>query len=225
MNDNNILSINFSAPLAMKEYIQPLRDYCHRSVQCFDGSKSWYDASLKSEAEDCDGNQEVSFKKGNKYEDLLQIFRNDIPHNRIIFEKSVSKIDYTDTDNVQVLTKDGNIWSADVVIFTGSLGVLKQNGRNLFDPQLPDDKLQAIDTLGFGLIDKIYLEFSDSILDPSVNWNFLFIDKGISYSEKDAANDWTRFLIESNVVNARLTSLWLSGIPSKPTAHVASGLP
>ena len=110
------------------------------------------------------------------------------------------------------MTEDGNIWSADVVIFTGSLGVLKQNGRNLFDPQLPDDKLQAIDKLGFGLIDKIYLEFSEPVLDPSVNWNFLFIDKGISYSAKDAANDWTRFLIESNVVNARLTSLWLSGI-------------
>ena len=199
----------------MKEYIQSLKDYCHRNVQCFDGSKDWYDASLESEAEDCDGNQEVSFKKGNKYEDLLQIFRNDIPHNRIIFETSVSKIDYTDTDNVQVISKDGTIWSADIVIFTGSLGVLKQNGRNLFDPPLPDDKLQAIDTLGFGLIDKIYLEFSDPILDSNINWNFLFDDEGISYSAEDAANDWTRFLLESNVINARLTSLWLAGIYSQ----------
>ena len=138
--------------------------------------------------------------------------KNDIPHKRIIIESSVRKINYTDIENIHVIAKDGTIWAADFVIFTGSLGVLKQNGPSLFEPKLPVDKLKAIDTIGFGLINKIYLEFSDSVLDSNVNWNFLYNDEGISYSKNDATNDWTRFLIESNIINPRLTSIWVSGI-------------
>ena len=69
-----IFASNFRAPLDKEEYFLILKDYCHRAVQSFDACKNWYDASLQSEAEDCDGNQEVSFKPGKKYEDLLQIF-------------------------------------------------------------------------------------------------------------------------------------------------------
>ena len=88
----------------------------------------------------------------------------------------------------------------------------KAKGHEIFDPQLPDEKLQAIDAIGFGIVDKIYLEFSEPVFNSTFDWNyFLYNDEGISYSAEDAANDWTRFLAESFIVDSSLTSLWLSG--------------
>ena len=90
--------------------------------------------------------------------------------------------------------------------------LFKAKGHKLFDPQLPDEKLQAIDAIGFGIVDKIYLEFSEPVFNPTFDWNyFLYNDEGISYSAEDAAKDWTRFLVESFVVDSSLASLWLSG--------------
>ena len=202
----------FRVPVNLKRYIQPLKDYCHRAIRSYDGCSNWYELSYENEWEDCEGNQEVAFKKGKKYEDLLQIFKNDIPYSKILLESPVSRIDYTDTDDIQILIQNGTVISADVVIFTGSLGILKAKGRDLFEPTLPDDKLKAIDTIGFGIVDKIYLEFSEPILNSDTNWNyFLFNDEGITYSDADAANDWTRFLFASYVIDDKLTSFWLSG--------------
>ena len=93
---------------------------------------------------------------------MLQIFKNDIPDDKIVLTTPVTKIDYTDSNNVEIVSRDGTKFLADIVIFTGSLGVLKEKGRDIFDPQLPNDKLQAIDRIGFGTVDKIYLEFSDN---------------------------------------------------------------
>ena len=88
---------------------------------------------------------------------------------------------------------------------------IKAKRHELFDPQLPDDKLQAIDTIGFGIVDKIYLEFSEPVFNSTTYWSFLYDDEGISYSAEDAAKDWTRFLLGSYVIDSRLTSFWLSG--------------
>ena len=89
--------------------------------------------------------------------------------------------------------------------------LFKAKGHKLFDPQLPDEKFQAIDAIGFGIVDKIYLEFSEPVFNSTTYWSFLYNDEGISYSAEDAAKDWTRFLLGSYVIDSRLTSLWLSG--------------
>ena len=90
-------------------------------------------------------------------------------------------------------------------------GVLKSKGRDIFHPQLPDTKLDAIENIGFGTVDKIYLEFQNPTLNANISWSFLYKDDGISYSSEDATNDWTRFLLGSYVIDSRLTTLWLSG--------------
>ncbi|XP_043269279.1 spermine oxidase isoform X2 [Venturia canescens] len=48
---------------------------------------------------------------------------------------------------------------ADCVIVTSSLGYLKENHRKMFLPVLPFEHFQAIESLGFGLINKIFLDF------------------------------------------------------------------
>lgn len=60
---------------------------------------------------------------------------------------------------MSVTCADGSRKFADYVIFTGSLGVLKRNHMTLFTPRLPARQIKAIETLGFGTLGKIFLEF------------------------------------------------------------------
>ena len=53
---------------------------------------------------------------------------------------------------------------ADSVVVTVPLGVLKA-GTIAFDPPLPVDKLGAIERLGMGLLDKVYLRFDQVFWD------------------------------------------------------------
>lgn len=43
--------------------------------------------------------------------------------------------------------KDRSIFSADYVIFTCSLGVLKEKGKEMFQPSLSDRRLNAIQVI------------------------------------------------------------------------------
>ncbi|XP_036401602.1 spermine oxidase [Megalops cyprinoides] len=62
---------------------------------------------------------------------------------------------------VRVLCADGQELKADHVIVTASLGFLKERASALFEPALPDAKMRAIERLGFGTVDKIFLDFGE----------------------------------------------------------------
>lgn len=89
--------------------------------------------------------------------------RLDVHTNRI-----VSKISYDPTGNGQkramIHCEDGESIAADRVVFTGSLGVLKEQHIE-FSPPLPDWKLGAIQRLGFGVMNKVILVFDQPFWD------------------------------------------------------------
>jgi polyamine oxidase len=68
----------------------------------------------------------------------------------------VTRVTHGDA-GVRLETSKGAV-DADRVIVTVPLGVLKA-GTIAFDPPLPEKKQQAIDRLGFGLLDKVVLKF------------------------------------------------------------------
>jgi len=65
-----------------------------------------------------------------------------------------------DGRRVQVRTADGQVLSADEVIVTVPLGVLKA-GAIAFDPPLGEEKRAAIDRVGFGTFEKAFFAFAD----------------------------------------------------------------
>lgn len=83
------------------------------------------------------------------------------------FNHVVEAIRYSPTDTVfddqtplaQVECRNGEIIQADAVIVTTPLGVLKEKTVK-FEPELPVWKLGAIERLGFGLLNKVYPDFT-----------------------------------------------------------------
>ncbi|KAF9596831.1 hypothetical protein IFM89_013879 [Coptis chinensis] len=79
----------------------------------------------------------------------------------IFYGKTVNHIKYGN-DGVEVVCGD-QVFRADIVLCTVPLGVLK-NRLIRFEPELPKRKLDAIERLGFGLLNKVAMVF------PHVFW-------------------------------------------------------
>jgi monoamine oxidase len=74
-----------------------------------------------------------------------------------------------ESDSVALATADAALGRFDAVVITVPLGVLKA-GRIAFAPALPDEKQTAINRLGFGLLDKLYLQFEDVFWESDATW-------------------------------------------------------
>ncbi|KAK1856138.1 flavin containing amine oxidoreductase [Colletotrichum chrysophilum] len=77
----------------------------------------------------------------------------------ISMETVVTRVDWTGNPII-IETLQGNFTAREVVC-TVPLGVLKDSGKDaMFVPNLPADKQEAIDNLGFGTLDKIFAVYS-----------------------------------------------------------------
>ena len=91
----------------------------------------------------------------------------------IRLEHVVSKVQY-DQNGVTVITNKGD-FNSKYVISTLPMGVLKA-GDVEFSPPLPTDKQQAIDRIGMGLLNKLYLLFDEMFWDDVVLINYISED-------------------------------------------------
>ena len=73
----------------------------------------------------------------------------------------VTKIE-RDSQGCRIFTVNDSVFEADVVVVTVPLGVLKHNGI-IFDPPLPQQKQDSINRLGYGLYDKVFVDFAGPI--------------------------------------------------------------
>jgi hypothetical protein len=81
--------------------------------------------------------------------------------------------------NVEVVCEDGSRYYADHVICTIPLGVLKEKAMTLFSPPLPQYKMDSINKLLFGAVDKILLEYDRPFLNPDVSEVMLLWDTDV----------------------------------------------
>jgi spermine oxidase len=73
--------------------------------------------------------------------------------------------DTSEDSSVSITCTNGARFQASAVIFTASLGVLKQRHQEMFIPNLPERKVQAINNLKIGVVDKIIIDFSSYSLE------------------------------------------------------------
>lgn len=91
----------------------------------------------------------------NGYGELLAPLTRDIE----VVRAEVRRIEQR-SHSVTLTASDGACFTAEHVLVTVPLGVLKR-GVITFEPALPEEKLGAIERLGFGLLNKVFLVFGE----------------------------------------------------------------
>ncbi|XP_017481757.1 PREDICTED: spermine oxidase-like [Rhagoletis zephyria] len=135
----------------------------------------------------CDGDYLLHFDNG--FLEYLRIlleadeFGNDLGllEDKIIFGIRVKEVTWNRADfKAQVTCENTSaVFLVDHVIVTVSLGVLKRNAAQLFNPELPISKQRAIEGIGYGSIMKLFLEF------PTPFWNSKWMGLAMLWREED----------------------------------------
>lgn len=112
--------------------------------------------------------------------------------------------------NVEVICENGAKFHADHVICTVPLGVLKEKATTMFSPPLPQYKIDAINKLLFGTVDKIFLAYERPFLNPDISEVMLLWDKEPS-DKDDLSQTWFRKIYSFSKVTETLLLGWVSG--------------
>jgi monoamine oxidase len=108
------------------------------------------------------------------YKQIIEVLAKDV---NIQYSQVVNYIDYSGT-GVSVRTKSGKVYEGDKVIVTVPLALL-QSGAITFNPVLSSSKTSAINRIGVGLMDKLWLEFDEAFWkdDEETDWICFVSDK------------------------------------------------
>lgn len=117
-------------------------------------------------------------------------------------------------DKVKIVCDNGTDYYADHVICTVPLGVLKENHQTLFEPELPQYKLESIDHLLFGTVDKIFLEYDRPFLNKDISEILLIWDDtsdGVGGDGASMEKTWFRKIYSFAKVSETILLGWVSG--------------
>ena len=119
--------------------------------------------------------------------------------------KAVKRIEYDANKNInstsKIFCEDGDTFEASQVVLTTPLGVLKSSSVN-FKPQLPKWKLEAIQRLGFGVLNKVILVFEQPFWNVDQDMVGLLRDSrsGNSLDQADYVQNRGRFYLFWNCI-------------------------
>ncbi|XWS70008.1 hypothetical protein CRYUN_Cryun03dG0012300 [Craigia yunnanensis] len=130
--------------------------------------------------------EEITISKG--YLSIIEYLASVLPPGVIQLGRKVTRIEWQPEDHqsvkmengydsrpVKIHFSDGSVMLADHVIVTVSLGVLKAGtcqDSGMFNPPLPSFKTEAISRLGYGVVNKLFLQMS-----PTANRKANDVDK------------------------------------------------
>lgn len=121
---------------------------------------NWENTSVGSMAVDIEFEGDQLLIRNGGYTRILNHYLDNYGLRSHIFLNSpVTKIQSFPGQQTFVTTANGMIYTADVVVVTVPLGVLKNDGI-IFEPPLPQYKQDSIKKLGFGVYDKIFVTFA-----------------------------------------------------------------
>lgn len=111
---------------------------------------------------------------------------------------------------VKIICDNGTEYYADHVICTVPLGVLKDTHKTLFEPELPQYKIESIEHLLFGTVDKIFLEYDRPFLNKDISEVMLVWDC-IDDSNASIEKTWYKKIYSFAKVTETLLLGWVSG--------------
>lgn len=153
---------------------------------------------------------------GDESEDSDQTVIEDISKvsNPSMLEHPSDQADTTDkpkkrSNHIEVICDNGKKFTANHIICTIPLGVLKEKVDTLFEPKLPQFKLESIERLLFSAVDKIYLEYERPFLNPDITEVMLLWDN--PSTSEDISQSWYKKIYSFSKVTETLLLGWVSG--------------
>ncbi|XP_064630026.1 spermine oxidase-like [Lineus longissimus] len=185
----------------------------------------WNRKNLETCISGCHSMEEVSLQEIGSYEELpgihytippgfeaiLDILKKQIPAENLLMNHPVRTIHWNPKgEDVCVECENGSKFYASHVIVTISLGVLKEKARTLFNPFLPELKVDAINKLAIGVVDKVILEFDSPIVEPNLR-NIQLLWDDIENDNADISESWVKKIHSFDVVQQTVLVGWLTG--------------
>lgn len=121
------------------------------------------------------------------YSTLLDRLLQDIDAQHLSLGESVHHLDWSQAA-IQVKTSK-RTYTADTVLVTFPLGVLKATHSTLFSPPLPEANLGAIERIGFGRAAKVYLEFERPFWQAGLLTSLKFLPQASDLEVARSGND------------------------------------
>jgi spermine oxidase len=175
----------------------------------------WNRKNLETCISGCDNMGEVSLQEIGSYEELpgihytippgfeaiLEILKEQIPPENLLLNHPVRTVYWNPQgDDVCVECENGSKFYATHVIVTVSLGFLKEKYRTLFNPLLPELKIDAINRLAIGVVDKVILEFDTPIVGSKLRTIQLLWDKNNTNGLEELSQTWFRKIHSFDVI-------------------------
>ncbi|XP_028156621.1 spermine oxidase-like isoform X2 [Ostrinia furnacalis] len=210
-------------PTLLKDqgFINEFLAFMDLMIDNYEATDTWNDITTESKYRELDGHQHMSWNK-NGYKTLFEILLNTynngpgLPTLTIKLNTEVSQIVWPQDPSQKVIvkSKDGAEYSADNVIVTVSVGVLKERHTTLFTPRLPSAKVSTINSISLGVVDKIILLFPHSWWPKSNSAFHAFIWRT---EDKKKINDWTTKILGASSPMGCDTALtlWTNGETSR----------
>ena len=140
--------------------------------------------------EDFGGDGFVNLKHG--YTKLTDYLRSQLPADAVKLNEVVENIDYSNgmvkVTAVNSKDKKRTTYEANYVLCTLPVGVLKEEHDHMFTPKLPAEKIQAIESLGFGCMNKYFFVF-DQDLDKDMSGCQVFWREDLPFT-LEASKKW-----------------------------------
>ena len=169
---------------------------------------------------------------GNPMQDLVDLIVKQVPQESLHLNCEVESIVWNQQHGNQphpitVHCTNGDKYSADHVITTVSLGVLKSKSNTpFFTPPLPTDKQEAIACLGYGTVNKVVLEFSKPFIEEDFDGIHIY------YKNKQATekHSWLQGLHRFHLIPTKsILTIWLAGddavaIENLSESEIADGI-
>lgn len=141
----------------------------------------------------------------------------------IRYEHKVASLDcrQSTSSKPSITTRDGKTESFDEVVMTAPLGWLKRN-KHAFKPALKPRLAQAIDAIGYGSLDKVYINFPQAFWDPpsaeaTSASNTISPDKAAA--DTKSATSGISLDKTGSTPNVTATTAPLHQAPSNPSSH------
>ncbi|XP_058828035.1 spermine oxidase-like [Topomyia yanbarensis] len=209
--------------------------FYHNYLKGYLAIDSWYNllATSAADYEECEGPIRMSWK-GNGFKTILDLLMNQYSDismaSKVLFNNKVSHIVYNN-EVISVVCAGGTVYQTHHVIVTVSLGVLKECYESFFSPELPLSKINAINGLHFGVVNKVFMEFEQPFWKTRGNvfrllWQQHDLEN-LRISQYSWAEGVSTFFCVDNCPN--ILAAWLVGPEGRQTeslsdAEVVDGL-